>query len=77
MDETRALTLGEWMLTLLVLAIPLVNLFAYLYWALADGVNVNRKRFSQASILWFLIVAGIGMFMAVTMGIFGGLMAFS
>lgn len=77
MDDTRPLTLGEWMLTLLVLAIPLVNLFAYLYWALADGVNLNRKRFSQASILWFMIIVGIGVFMAVTMGIFGGLMAFA
>jgi hypothetical protein len=69
MDESvRPLTLGEWMLTLLVLAIPLVNILMYLYWAFA-GRNLNRKRFCQASLIWFLIVLGLGL----VLGILGAL----
>lgn len=48
--------LGDWMITLLVLAIPLVNLFMYLYRAFSKTGNVNRRTFCQACILWFLII---------------------
>ena len=57
--DTRPLTVGEWMLTLLVLAIPLVNLVMYLVWAFSGMGNVNRRNFCRASIYWFLIILGI------------------
>ena len=56
--DTRPMTVGEWMLTLLVLAIPLVNLVMYLVWALSGTGNVNRRNFCRASIYWFLIILG-------------------
>jgi len=59
--DTRPMTVGDWMLTIFVLAIPLVNLVMYLVWALGSGGNVNRKTFCQASLYWFLIVLGLGM----------------
>ena len=70
--DTRPMSVGEWMITLLVLAIPLVNLVMYLYWALADTGNVNRKTFCQASLLWFVILVGAG----IVFGGFSVLMAF-
>jgi hypothetical protein len=57
--DTRPMTVGEWMLTLLVLAIPLVNLVMYLVWALSGTGNVNRRNFCRASLYWFLIILGI------------------
>lgn len=73
--DVRPLTVGEWMFTLLVLAIPLVNLVMYIYWAVAEGVNLNRKRFCQASILWFLIICGLTVALMMMGVIFGGLLA--
>jgi len=64
--DTRPMALGDWMITLLVLAIPLVNLFMYLYWAFSKTGNVNRRTFCQACILWFLIILGVSI-------VFGGL----
>ena len=49
------------MLTLLVLAIPLVNLVMYLVWALSGAGNVNRRNFCRASIYWFLIIWGFSL----------------
>jgi hypothetical protein len=63
--DTRPLTVGEWMITLLVLWIPLVNIVMYLIWALSETGNLNRKRFCQASIIWFLIFLGLGIAFAV------------
>ncbi|MHC4580698.1 MAG: hypothetical protein ACYS14_04525 [Planctomycetota bacterium] len=62
------MSVGEWMITLLVLAIPLVNLIMYLYWALSTSGNVNRKNFCIASILWFFIVMGIAMVFSLLVG---------
>jgi len=59
--DTRPMTVGEWMLTLLVLAIPLVNLVMYLVWALSGAGNVNRRNFCRASIYWFLIILGFSL----------------
>lgn len=64
--ETRPMSVGDWMITILVLAIPLVNIVMYLYWALSDSGNLNRKTFCQASLLWFLILIAVGV-------VFGGL----
>ncbi len=67
--ETRPMTVGQWMFTLLILAIPLVNIIRYLVWAFGSSGNVNRKTFCQASLIWFLIiVAG-----AVILGSLGAL----
>jgi len=44
------------MITLLVLAIPIVNIIMYLVWAFGNSGNVNRKTYCQASLIWFLIV---------------------
>jgi hypothetical protein len=57
--DTRPMTVGDWMLTLLMLAIPIVNLIMYLVWALSGSGNLNRRNFCRASIYWFLIILGI------------------
>jgi hypothetical protein len=58
-SDTRPMTVGEWMLTLLVLTIPIVNLVMYLVWGLSGTGNINRRNFCRASIYWVLIILGI------------------
>ena len=58
-SDTRPMTVSDWMFTLLVLAIPLVNIVMYLVWAFSSTGNVNRQNFCKASIYWFLIILGI------------------
>jgi hypothetical protein len=55
-DNTRPMTVGDWMATLLILAIPVVNIIMYLVWAFSNSGNVNRKTFCQASLIWFLVL---------------------
>ena len=54
--DTSPLSVQDWMVTILVLGIPIVNVVAYLYWASSKTGNVNRQNFCIASIYWFLIV---------------------
>ncbi|NIP24294.1 MAG: hypothetical protein GWN67_08960 [Phycisphaerae bacterium] len=67
--DTRPMTVGDWMLTLLVLAIPVVNLIMYLVWALSGSGNLNRRNFCRASIYWFLIILGIYIFFMALVGV--------
>ena len=63
------MTIRDWMITLLVLAIPIVNIIMYLVWACGSSGNVNRKTFCQACLIWFLIIFVVG----VVLGVFGPL----
>lgn len=69
-EQERPLTTGGWMVTLLVLTLPLINIIMYLVWALGDG-NVGRRNFCRASILWFVIALAVSlvfMLVAVLLG---------
>ncbi len=71
-ETARPLSVGEWFVTLLILAIPLVGVVMYLYWAFADGVNENKRNFCRAGLLWFVVVCGVA-FLSLMM--IGGLAA--
>lgn len=55
MDDDYPMTIGNWMITMLILAIPVVNIIMVLVWAFGFG-NTSRKTYCQASLLWMLIL---------------------
>ena len=72
MDREKPLTFGDWMVTILVLAVPLVNVVALIYWAASSGTNVTKQNYARASIAWFLI--GLVIFLVLSMtGVLVGL----
>src|SRR5512136_602909 len=54
--EKRPLTVGEWLLTLIVLCIPLLNLILCLVWALRSSGNIHRRNFCRATLLLIPVV---------------------
>lgn len=54
-DNSRPLTVGEWFVTLLVLAIPLVNIIMLFVWAFSGSGNIGRRNFCRAGLIWALI----------------------
>ena len=61
------LSTGDWLITLIVLSIPLINIPVLLYWAVSSSENPNRKNFCKASLalmvlafVLFLILAMAG-----------------
>jgi hypothetical protein len=69
--DTRPLTVNEWFITILILALPLINIIMYFYWAFADGVNLNKRNFCRASLLWAAIGLAVGMVALVFAGLAG------
>ncbi len=59
-------TLGQWIVTLMVLAIPLVGFVMMLVWAFSNGTNPNKANLCKAYLI--MTVVAIVCFM-----LFGGL----
>jgi hypothetical protein len=49
------MTLGEWLITMIILMVPCVNIVMLFVWGFGNG-NVNRKNYARAT----LIVMAIG-----------------
>lgn len=53
------LSLKDWMITYLLLVIPIVNIIMLFIWAFGDGENPNKANFAKAQLLWMVIVFGV------------------
>lgn len=69
MDQSP-LSMGEWILTLIVGMVPCVGLIIFLIWAFGSNGNVNRRNYCRAAliiqiislivVIAFVLVVGIG-----------------
>ncbi|MGU3470195.1 hypothetical protein ACLBWT_03395 [Paenibacillus sp. D51F] len=59
--NSQVIRTSSWMVTMLLLAIPILNIIMLLVWAFGSGVNLNKRNLSRAYLLLFLIVAGISL----------------
>jgi hypothetical protein len=72
----KPLTVGDWILTIIVLSIPIIGFVFLLYWALSSTSNINRKNYCIALLIFALIIAALFialMFLGVFAGMMGGL----
>ncbi|MBI1177866.1 hypothetical protein GC207_10570 [bacterium] len=69
--DAQIMTVGDWMVTLLILSLPLVNLIMILVWAFSSGGNPNRRNYCLATLLWFVIVAALTITMFILMAVMG------
>lgn len=49
------MTTGNWFITILIMAIPLVGLIMMFVWAFGSEGNVNRRNFAKAALIWALV----------------------
>jgi hypothetical protein len=55
--EKRPLTVWEWLVTLILLCVPLLNIILCLVWALSSSGNIHRSNFCRATL--FLIPVAV------------------
>lgn len=75
METTHSghLSVGNWMLTLLLTIIPLVNIIMLLVWAFGSGTHPGKANWAKAMLLWFVIFIGLSILMTLIGGV--GLMS--
>lgn len=50
-----AVSVGDWMLSMLLVCIPIVGIVMLLVWAFGSSANLSKKNWARASLLWVLI----------------------
>ena len=63
-ENNEPVSLGEWMITMLVLCIPLVNIIMILVWAFSSGTKPSKANFFKAYLVFVLIGAVLGFIFA-------------
>lgn len=71
------ISIGEWMVTLIVLAIPVVGIVMYFVWAFGDSTNPSKKNFCKAGLIFALISVVLSIIFATTCGLAIGMMSHS
>jgi len=52
----RPMSIGDWLITFLIQAIPLVGFIMLFVWAFGDGTHPSKKSWAQASLIFALIM---------------------
>lgn len=55
-NNANVMSFGEWMVTLLITAIPFVNIIMLIVWAVSSTENPNRVNWARATLAWMAIV---------------------
>jgi uncharacterized membrane protein YqjE len=63
-EVSPIMTVKDWVITLILLSIPLVNIIMIIVWAVNDTTNRNKKNFALAT----LIMWGIAIVLFIILG---------
>ena len=72
-QQAPVVSIKEWLITNLIMMIPLVNIVMMLVWAFGSNTNPNKANYFKAALILFAIVMVIYLVLAVV--IFGSVAA--
>lgn len=64
--ENKTVSIGEWVITYLILCVPLVNIVMLFVWAFGSGTNPSKANWAKASLIWFAVAFVLYFMMAGT-----------
>ena len=67
-DLEEPVTFGDWMLTMIVMMIPCVNLIMMFVWAFGSGTKKSKANYFRAMLVWTLIWFVLSMVMMIGLG---------
>ncbi|WP_291778370.1 hypothetical protein [Cecembia sp.] len=63
------MSIKDWMITILVTAIPLVGFVMLFVWAFGGGsTNPNKQNWAKATLIWFAIVIALYLIILMVFG---------
>ena len=69
MNENKPVSVGDWIITFILLGIPVVNLIMLIYWAVSSTTNPSKQNYARAA----LIIGAVVIVLAIIIGVIGGL----
>jgi len=67
-------TVGQWVLTLFLTAIPVVGLIMLFVWAFGSNTSISKSNWAKAALIWMLIGIVLSfLFMGILISILGSM----
>ncbi len=63
------MSVSDWMLTMLVMCIPCVNIIMMFVWAFSNSEKKTKSNYFKAALIWVAIAIGISVLLSVVVGI--------
>jgi len=68
--QYKPLSIGNWIITFIILAIPLINIIMLVVWAVSGSTHPSKKSYAQASLILFGVIFCIGVLAALILPLF-------
>lgn len=71
MDQTQQelqVSVKEWIITFLLVSIPIVNIIMLFIWALGSDTNEAKANWAKAALIWFAILTALSFFFMIVLG---------
>ncbi len=62
-------TLGDWLITLLIAAIPLVGFIMLFVWAFGSNTNINKANWAKATLIWLAVIVVLNLLFFLIVGV--------
>jgi succinate dehydrogenase/fumarate reductase cytochrome b subunit len=69
--ENTPISVKEWVVTILLLVIPIVNIIMLFLWAFGKETSATKSNFAKAYLLWILIGTVVAIFFILLLIPFG------
>lgn len=70
----RPVSTGGWILRLLLMCIPIVNIVMLFIWGFDQSENETARNWARAQLIWMAIILGVTIFFVVLAAVTGGLL---
>lgn len=57
-ETAPVMSVKDWLITSLIMIVPLVNIVMLFVWAFGDGTNPNKSNWAKAALLMSVIAVG-------------------
>jgi heme/copper-type cytochrome/quinol oxidase subunit 2 len=65
----EVISIKDWMVTILITAIPVVGIIMIFVWAFSKEENLNKANWAKANLIWFAIFSALAiLFMLIVFG---------
>ncbi|HKT40783.1 MAG TPA: hypothetical protein VJQ86_00325 [Rhodanobacteraceae bacterium] len=66
--ESSPVSLGDWIITLIVLCIPIVNIVMLFVWGFSSGTQPSKRNYCRAALIFAAVMFVLYFFFAMTIG---------
>jgi heme/copper-type cytochrome/quinol oxidase subunit 2 len=70
-DLEEPVSIGEWMLSMLLMFIPCVNIIMMFVWAFGSRAKKSKSNYFKAALIWTVIIIAISVVYAILMTVLG------